>query len=115
MGNSASSLPYSIGSKVEESEGWTVSEGSKKSDGSAVTVFTANKASLVPKNVLEPARHHFESCKKLRHPMLLKVEATLDTDHTNSNTDVSNNATVASSSTNGDWIVVAEPCVSLQQ
>jgi hypothetical protein len=96
-----------------------VSEGSKKSDGSAVTVFTANKPSLLPKNLLEPARHHFESCKKLRHPMLLKVEATLDTDHPNSNTDASNNATAsssaASSSAHGDWIVVTEPCVSLQQ
>lgn len=84
MGNSALSLPYSIGSKVEESKGWTMSEGSKKSDDSSMTVFTANcKASLVPKNLLEPARHHFESCKKLRHPMLLKVEAPLDTDNLN--------------------------------
>lgn len=84
-----------------------MSEGHKKSDGSAVTVFTANKPSL--HNLLEPARHHFDYCKKLRHPMLLKVEATLDTDNPDST------SAAPPTTTKGDWIVVTEPCISLEK
>lgn len=136
MGNSASSLPFSIGKQISTtSDGcWEIHEGSRKSDGSAVSVFVAKKPSLVKpsgqatqrKPLLQPAIHHFTHCKKLRHPHILQVEATLDTDHPSDATgggagsaggggggSGSTNASTAASET-GDFIIVTEPCMSFE-
>lgn len=103
MGNSASSLPYSIGSQVTTAhDGWVLHEGQKKSDGSKVSVFVAKKPQLNKQSLLAPAQHHFTTCKRFKHPHILTVEATLDTDESSS-----------SSSNNGDLIIVTETCTPL--
>jgi hypothetical protein len=84
MGNT-SALPFA-------NNGWALHEGSRKSDGSPVSVFLAKKPAL-HKQTVNPrqpnmmqyatASHHFVHCKKLRHPHILTVTATLDTDNPN--------------------------------
>lgn len=119
MGNSASSLPYSIGKQVFslDGDGWTLHEGQQKSDGSAVSVFVAKKPGLVKLDLLKPALHHFTHCKKLRHPHILTVHATMDTDDPASAGDekavANNNASNAPTATTGDLIIVTEPCITL--
>ena len=172
MGNAASALPYTIGktpvvSNLHQS-GWNLHEGQRKSDSQAVAVFVAKKPALY-KTVLGNstttsgssstssshrhhhhtqyacAGHHYTYAKKLRHPNLLVVMATLDTDHpqaensssnSNSNThthtnnassnagggnssSAATNTTVSSSQQQqqqqGDWIIVTEPCIPFAQ
>ena len=117
MGNSASALPYSIGNQTAalDSDGWNLHDGEKKSDGTAVSVFVAKKPALVKSELLKPALHHFQHCKKLRHPHILTVHATLDTDDPNSGDDkaATSVTNTASTATTGDLIIVTEPCVSL--
>ena len=138
MGNSASSLPYSIGKQVSLlNHGWALHEGTQKSDGASVSVFVAKKPALNKTPVdrsrnpsvmqLGPALHHFMHCKKLRHPHILKVYATLDTDHPNDSSSggaagtgaptAATNAASSSSKTagseTGDLIIVTEPCMTL--
>lgn len=149
MGNSASSLPYSIDNQVgapHDHNGWALHEG-KSTDGNhtPVSVFVGKKPLLVKTPVssknptqmqLVPASHHYNHCRKLRHPHILKVYATLDTDNpaaassnadggagVNSPAKPSTSSSSASSSgggntttaTTGDLIVVTEPCISLTQ
>jgi SCY1-like protein 1 len=132
MGNAASALPYAIGKQVAfVNNGWALHEGSRKSDGSPVSVFLAKKPALhkQPVNPRQPnmmqyatAAHHFVHCKKLRHPHILTVTATLDTDNPNDvaptgiGSGSSHTATGSSSSTaaaTGDFIIVTEPCIPL--
>lgn len=102
-----------------ESDGWTLHEGQQKSDGTPVSVFVSKKPALVKVGLLQPALHHFTQCKKLRHPHILSVHATLDTDDPNSGSveskAVAGAANVvtnsASSATTGDLIIVTEPCI----
>lgn len=124
MGNSASSLPYSIGDKASESEDgcWAVHSGSQKSDGAPVTVFQAQKPALAKEGFrgnpndkkIFVAHHHFTMAKKLRHPYILQVLATLDTDAPSAEASdaVTNTATMA---TAGAYIIVTEPCKPLTQ
>lgn len=117
MGNSASALPYSIGKQVcFVNHGWTLHEGQRKSDSTSVSVFVAKKPALL-KAKLGPhftqypvALHHFNYSKKLRHPHILNVYATLDTDNPNEATAT---AVGSANTTNptGDFIIVTEPCV----
>ena len=115
MGNAASSLPYSIGKPIatQVNNGWALHDGQRKSDGHSVSVFMAkkpslNKTALSPQQPhltqYAPALHHFVHSKKLRHPHILTVIATLDTDNPN-------DATTPPSSVNGDLIIVTEACV----
>ena len=123
MGNSASSLPYSIGKQVSTvNEGWALHEGSRKSDGADVSVFCAKKPALSKTVVnkraphmtqLLTARHHFQQCKKLRHPHILQVYATLDTDNPTEGAAPAAPTGPPKPET-GDFIVVTEPCVSLE-
>jgi SCY1-like protein 1 len=128
MGNSASSLPYSIGKQVAfVNDGWALHEGERKSDKAAVTVFLAKKPALAktPVNPRNPhmaqtacARHHFSNCKRLRHPHILTVLATLDTDHPEEQgaSGVGSSpprSGSGSSAEQGDLIVVTEKCTSL--
>ena len=72
---------------------------------------------------LIPAIHHYNNSRKLRHPHVLKVYATLDTDNpTAATTEGGAAAAVSSESSNspaakttGDLIIVTEPCISLTQ
>jgi SCY1-like protein 1 len=135
MGNSASALPYSIGKQVSfVNHGWELHEGHRKSDNAPVSVFLAKKPSLrkTPINPqrnpnmtqLECAIHHFGMSKKLRHPHILQVYATLDTDNPNEAAASANNPTgignpqnttsaTTAASANGDLIIVTEPCMAL--
>lgn len=128
MGNAASALPYAIGKPVAMvNHGWALHEGQRKSDGGAVSVFTAKKPALSKTPVCgrQPylsqyaaALHHFVHCKKLRHPHILAVAATLDTDNPNDTTTAaaagsSASPTAAAAAANGDFIIVTEPCVPL--
>lgn len=142
MGNSASSLPFSVDKQVgapHDHNGWALHEG-KSTDssdsGREVSVFVGKKPSLSTtpidrrqpnKTQLEPALHHYEYCRKLRHPHILKVFATLDTDNPSaasvsgtpsspSNQQSQAQSSVASSkTTTGDLIVVTEPCIPLSE
>lgn len=120
------------------SDGWALHEGHRKSDNAPVTVFMAKKPSLVktPVNArksphmtqLTTALHHYVHCKKLRHPHILQVYATLDTDNPNDTTmpPVGSAATATTTTTTttggsastanqtGDLIIVTEPCISLE-
>lgn len=124
MGNSASSLPYAIGKQVSfVNDGWALHEGHRKSDGELVSVFLAKKPALQknPVNPRQPnmaqyetALHHFQNCKKLRHPHILQIHATLDTDNPNETTATAvGNPANATASNTGDLIIVTEPCISL--
>ena len=134
MGNSASSLPYAIGKQVSiVNDGWSLHEGNRKSDNEVVSVFVAKKANMNKTpinrqrdthiNQFHLAKHHYTHCKKLRHPHILKVYATLDTDNPNdastggpaptNSTASSAASTNTSSSQTGDYIVVTEPCILL--
>ncbi len=127
MGNSASALPYSIDSTVDYTtrDGWSVSSGMKKSDGSPVTVFMGKKPALRSQNTLDIASHHFVHAKKLRHPHLLQVYATLDTDAPSTpaggaedggggTMNAKATPTTPLASQTGDYIIVTEPCISLE-
>ena len=123
MGNSASSLPYSIGNQIYSDGGWSLHEGTQKSDGSRVSVFVAKKPQLLktPVNAskspqqtqLEPALHHFQQCKRLRHPQILQVQATLDTDHPTETAATAVTTSNAAKET-GDLIIVTEACIPLE-
>lgn len=134
MGNSASTLPYSIGKQVCSLEnGWSLHEGQQKSDGRTVSVFVGKKPSMAKTPVnrrvapeltqLRPALHHFSVCRKLRHPHILTVHATLDTDdpaessgasgaeYRNAQSSSSTSSKNSNPQTTGDLIVVTESCV----
>eukprot|EP00980_Cylindrotheca_fusiformis_P028000 scaffold22575_cov141-Cylindrotheca_fusiformis.AAC.31 len=131
MGNSASALPYSIDSQIgapHDHNGWSLHNGTS-TDGrhTEVSIFVGKKPLLAktpasPKfsqqMQLIPALHHFRYSKKLRHPHILKVYATLDTDNPSESTTEGGAAAaakVAATSDNGtgDLMIVTEPCMSL--
>jgi SCY1-like protein 1 len=95
--------------------------GSTKSDGAAVTVFQAQKPSLVkqalhgntgmPLNKLQIAHHHFVESKKLRHPFILQILASLDTDSSGAADEVPG-APLPSA---GVYIIVTEACQPLTE
>eukprot|EP00568_Trieres_chinensis_P014319 CAMPEP_0183321274 /NCGR_PEP_ID=MMETSP0160_2-20130417/68466_1 /TAXON_ID=2839 ORGANISM="Odontella Sinensis, Strain Grunow 1884" /NCGR_SAMPLE_ID=MMETSP0160_2 /ASSEMBLY_ACC=CAM_ASM_000250 /LENGTH=349 /DNA_ID=CAMNT_0025488177 /DNA_START=155 /DNA_END=1201 /DNA_ORIENTATION=+ len=140
MGNSSSSLPYSIGDEVHPpsrpgSHGWAMHSGSRKSDSMPVTVFKASKPTLAKTPVNQrggigssatqilPALHHFKKCKTLVHPNVLRTYATLDTDYPGGDApdltglDPSDPGALARSGTavTGELIVVTEKCVPLAE
>jgi SCY1-like protein 1 len=134
MGNSSSSLPYSIDNQVgapHDHNGWALHNGkSTDGNGTEVSVFVGKKPLLskTPINQrypsqmqLVPALHHYNHCRKLRHPQILKVYATLDTDNPAAATTEGGAASAAtasaalSSATTGDLIIVTEPCIPLSQ
>jgi SCY1-like protein 1 len=162
MGNSASTLPYTIGAPVpvlkgggggssssssnndgDIQDGWILHTGTTKSNGKPVSVFVAKKPSLCKTPVqrsknphltqLAPAIQHFLYAKKLRHPHILQVYATLDTDHPNDGVVVGSDSSSGGAATNastattasmslaaavssassqtGDYIIVTEPVI----
>ncbi|GAX12817.1 SCY1-like protein 1 [Fistulifera solaris] len=112
MGNAATSLPYAIGNPVSTTkDGWALHVGSRKSDNAAVSVFVAKKPALQKASQLTPALHHFHHCKRLRHPHILQVYATLDTDNP---TEQGSAPPTTKTTETGDLIVVTEPCIPLE-
>ena len=124
MGNAAASLPYSIGKQQVASvnHGWALHEGQRKSDKTTVSVFVAKKPALAKTkidhsasphlNQLVVATQHYQNAKKLRHPHILKVHATLDTDNPNDTAATGMGSTSAASTTaTGDFIIVTEPVI----
>jgi SCY1-like protein 1 len=126
MGNSASSLPYSIDKHVSTvNHGWALHEGNRKSDGGQVSVFVAKKPALSKTPVdrgspnmmqIDPALYHFSNCKKLRHPHILQVYATLDTDNPTDQapTGMGSTTQAKKATETGDLIIVTESCISLE-
>jgi SCY1-like protein 1 len=131
MGNAASSLPYTIGRELSQlPDGWVLHEGARKADSLPVCVFTAKKPVLAKTPVdqrsspqfsqLAPALQHFTNCRKLRHPQILSVHATLDTDHVQEtsssvNSSSSSHSLAQIATEQGDWLIVTEPCIPLAQ
>jgi SCY1-like protein 1 len=125
MGNRVG-LPYSIDSQIgvpHDHNGWALHNG-KSTDGreTEVSVFVGKKPQLAKTATsprfphlmqLIPALHHFRQCKRLRHPHILKVYATLDTDNPTETTDGPPAAATSSKTETGDLMIVTEPCVSL--
>lgn len=142
MGNSSSSLPFSVDQQVgapHDHNGWALHKGkstNNSDNGREVSVFVGKKPSLSKtpidrrqphKTQLEPALHHYEYCRRLRHPHILKVYATLDTDNPSA-ASVSGAAGSPSKQQNqaqqskaplktatGDLMVVTEPCIPLSE
>lgn len=117
MGNAATSLPYAIGNQVSTGakDGWALHLGSRKSDNAAVTVFIAKKPSLQKSPPqIQPALHHFHHCKRLRHPHILQVYATLDTDNPTEQGGGPPPPPTAPKTETGDLIIVTEPCIPLE-
>lgn len=116
-------MPYAIGKKVSTvNDGWLLHEGTQKSDSAQVSVFVAKKPALSKQAVsrkspnmtqLQVALHHFRHCKKLRHPHILQVYATLDTDNPTDGNATPPPAQPGKTET-GDLIIVTEPCISLE-
>ncbi|EFA75473.1 N-terminal kinase-like protein [Heterostelium album PN500] len=74
-------FPYQIGTPITSYQGksiWTLSNGTKKDDGSAVSIFTFD----VKKNPtkLEVAKNGFKRAKTIRHPNFLTYLDGLETD-----------------------------------
>ena len=95
----------------------------RSSDKTPVTVFVGKKPNMIKTPAdksgrnrgmmqLQPALHHFQQCKRVRHPHILEVYATLDTDNPDADNAVSSG--VDPKTATGDLIIVTEPCVSLQ-
>mmetsp|Transcript_12878 Transcript_12878/g.36300 ORF Transcript_12878/g.36300 Transcript_12878/m.36300 type:complete len:815 (+) Transcript_12878:107-2551(+) len=139
MGNSSSSLPFSVDQQVgapHDHNGWALHKG-KSTDssdpGREVSVFVGKKPEMAKtpvdrrqpnKTQLEPALHHYEYCRKLRHPHILQVYATLDTDNPSAASINGPSGTASNqqqqsqqsaSSGTGDLIVVTEPCIPLSE
>jgi len=143
MGNSSSSLPFSVDEQVgapHDHNGWALHKGkstNSSDSGREVSVFVGKKPALLKtpidrrqpqKTQLEPALHHYEYCRKLRHPHILKVYATLDTDNpsaasvsgaagspSNQQNQSKKSASSSKASITGDLIVVTEPCIPLSE
>lgn len=131
MGNASSALPYSIDAQIGNDEyGWNIHNGTKNNDKSPVTVFVGKKPSLSQTEAdksgrnrgmmqLLPAIHHFQYCKRVRHPHILQVYATLDTDNPSDGSEGASSGgpgvDVDPKKTTGDLIIVTEPCIPLQQ
>ena len=123
MGNSSSALPYAIGNQIGTDDlGWNIHDGTKKSNSDPVTVFVGKKPNLVKTPAdktgrhrgmmqLQPAMHHYQQCKKVRHPHILEVYATLDTDNPDADNNAQSQGSIDPTKATGDWIVVTEPCV----
>jgi len=141
MGNSASSLPFSVDKQVgapHDHNGWALHEGKStdsSNSGKEVSVFVGKKPVMAKTPVdrrqpnkmqLEPALRHYDFCRKLRHPHILKVYATLDTDNPaaasisgapnpSGQQSQSQQSASAAKTNTGDLIVVTEPCIPLSE
>ncbi|KAL4913541.1 armadillo-type protein [Aspergillus aurantiobrunneus] len=76
-----SSFPYSLGDRVDISDSiWTLHNATKREDGSSCSVFTFEIASN--KSRLPLARNAVRKSRTLRHPGVIKVLDTIETETT---------------------------------
>ncbi|EEH18009.1 SCY1 protein kinase [Paracoccidioides brasiliensis Pb03] len=74
-----SSFPYSFGDRVDNNDSiWTLHNGTKREDGSACSIFTFDVAAN--KSCLPLARNAIRKHRTLRHPGVIKVLETIETD-----------------------------------
>ncbi|PWY83254.1 kinase family protein [Aspergillus sclerotioniger CBS 115572] len=74
-----SSSPFSLGDRVDLSDSiWTLHNATKRDDGSPCSVFTFDIASN--KSRLPLAKNAVRKCRTLRHPGVIKVLDTIETD-----------------------------------
>ncbi|OJD11731.1 SCY1 protein kinase [Emergomyces pasteurianus Ep9510] len=74
-----SSFPYSFGDRVDNNESiWTLHNGTKREDGSACSIFTFDIAAN--KSRLPLAKNAVRKHRTLRHPGVIKVLETIETD-----------------------------------
>ncbi|KAL4975423.1 armadillo-type protein [Aspergillus desertorum] len=74
-----SSFPYSLGERVDVSDSiWALHNATKREDGSACSVFTFEIASN--KSLLPLARNAVRKSRTLRHPGVIKVLDTIETE-----------------------------------
>ncbi|KAI2090913.1 Nuclear aminoacylation-dependent tRNA export pathway component [Ophidiomyces ophidiicola] len=74
-----SALPYSFGDRVDQGESiWTLHNGTKREDGSSCSIFTFE---IAPNRSRLPlARNALRKLRTLRHPGVLKVLDTVETE-----------------------------------
>ncbi|KAJ3153399.1 hypothetical protein HDU86_005229 [Geranomyces michiganensis] len=72
-------LPFSIGEAVHFGPLWTLHEGTKKDDRTAVSVFVFDVARNRDK--LPLARNALKKCRTIRHPDMLRVLEGVETDN----------------------------------
>ncbi|KAJ5777501.1 hypothetical protein N7520_000747 [Penicillium odoratum] len=76
-----SSLPFSLGDRVDIGDSiWTLHNGTKRDDSSACSVFTFDIAAN--KSRLPLAKNAVRKCRTLRHPGVIKVLDTIETEST---------------------------------
>lgn len=82
MGTGASALPFTIGKECHSYQGqlFKMHEGTKKSDGEEVSVFTFEKESAAP-SAVQTALHAFQNSSKYRHPFILRYLEGQDMDN----------------------------------
>ncbi|OAX78338.1 SCY1 protein kinase [Emergomyces africanus] len=74
-----SSFPYSFGDRLDNNESiWTLHNGTKRDDGSACSIFTFDIAAN--KSRLPLAKNAVRKHRTLRHPGVIKVLETIETD-----------------------------------
>ncbi|KAL4888450.1 armadillo-type protein [Aspergillus ambiguus] len=74
-----SSFPYSLGDRVDVSDSiWTLHNATKREDGFACSIFTFDIAAN--KSRLPLAKNAVRKCRTLRHPGVIKVLDTIETE-----------------------------------
>ncbi|KLJ09170.1 SCY1-like [Blastomyces silverae] len=74
-----SSFPYSFGDRVDDNDSiWTLHNGTKREDGSSCSIFTFDIAAN--KSRLPLAKNAVRKHRTLRHPGVVKVLETIETD-----------------------------------
>ncbi|OAT06075.1 SCY1 protein kinase [Blastomyces gilchristii SLH14081] len=74
-----SSFPYSFGDRVDDNDSiWTLHNGTKREDGSSCSIFTFDIAANKPR--LPLAKNAVRKHRTLRHPGVVKVLETIETD-----------------------------------
>ncbi|KAI1791247.1 armadillo-type protein [Ganoderma leucocontextum] len=78
-------LPFSLGPKVASFENrtiWSLYDGTKKDDGSPVSLFEFEANTPAKKNLLPLAKNALRKLRTIRHPDVLKLMEVVETDTT---------------------------------
>ncbi|KAI0371108.1 ARM repeat-containing protein [Pilatotrama ljubarskyi] len=76
-------LPFSLGNKVTSFENrtiWSLYDGTKRDDGSAVSIFEFEANTPAKKNLLPLAKNAVRKLRTVRHPDVLKFMDAVETD-----------------------------------
>ncbi|KZT04700.1 ARM repeat-containing protein [Laetiporus sulphureus 93-53] len=78
-------LPFSLGTKVASFEGqsiWSLYDGTKRDDGSSVSIFEFDASNASKRNLLPLAKNALRKLRTVRHPDVLKFMDAVETDST---------------------------------